>query len=75
MLYGIEELSYIQIQHPIHFLFADAITQCIQCIVLASCWPETIREPFKISFINLIDERGIRVVNYVAQYLACKHLY
>jgi hypothetical protein len=55
MFYGIEELTYIQIQHPVHFLFRDAIRKRIQRIMLTALWPKTIRKPFKIRFMNVID--------------------
>jgi len=53
----IEKAPNVGVKNPIHFLPHDSHPECIQRIVLASPRAETIREPQKVLFVNLIEDR------------------
>jgi hypothetical protein len=53
----IEKAPDISVKNPIHFPPHDPHPECIQRIVLASPRSETIREPQKVLFVNLIEDR------------------
>jgi hypothetical protein len=53
----IEKTPNVGVKNPIHFLPHDSHPKRIQRIVLASPRSETIREPQKVLFVNLIEDR------------------
>ena len=55
VFHGIEELSNVQIQHPVHFPLDDAKSERIECIVLASTRPESVGKAFEVSLVDLIE--------------------
>jgi hypothetical protein len=53
----IEKAPDVSVKNPIHFLPHDSHPERIQRIMLASPGSETIREPLKVLFVNLIEDR------------------
>ena len=53
----IEKAPNVSIENPVHFLPGDSHPERIQRIVRASPRSEPIREPKKILFVNLIEDR------------------
>jgi hypothetical protein len=53
----IEKAPDVSVKNPIHFLPHDSYPERIQRIMLASPVSETIREPQKVLFVNLIEDR------------------
>ena len=48
----IQKTSNVKIEHPVHFSRQQSRVQRIQRLVLASSWPEPVREAEKIRFVN-----------------------
>src|SRR5665213_610176 len=53
----IEKATNVRIENPVHLLPHDPYPQRVQRFVLAAPRPESIGEPHKILFINLIEDR------------------
>ena len=54
----IEKSADVCIQHKAHLLPRDRDVQRIQRLVLATSWPEAIRETPKVLFVDLIEDRS-----------------
>src|SRR5579872_585855 len=52
----IEKATNVAIENPVHFLPHDPHPQRVQRLMLASPLTETIGEPQKILFVNLIED-------------------
>ncbi len=63
MLYCIEELTYIQIQHPIHFLFTNSVGERIERIVLTASRLKPVRKTFEAGFIDFTEECNYRLLH------------
>src|SRR5271163_2151271 len=59
----IEKATNVGIENPVHLLPHDPYPQRVQRLMLASPRPETIREPLKILFVNLIEDRHYGLLN------------
>ena len=68
VFYRIEELANVQIQYPVHLSFDYAARQCVERIMLASLWPESVGETFKVSLIYLIDHSYYRLLRDLVLY-------
>jgi hypothetical protein len=53
----IEKTPNVGVKNPIHFPPHDSYPERIQRIMLASPRSETIREPQKVLFVSLIEDR------------------
>ena len=52
-----EKSSDVYVQHKAHLLPRERDVQRIQRLMLATSWPEPIRETPKVLFVNLIEDR------------------
>ena len=59
----IEKTPNVGVKNPIHFPPHDSYPERIQRIMRASPGSETIREPQKVLFVNLIEDRHHRVLD------------
>src|ERR1039458_8564854 len=59
----IEKATNIGIENPVHFLPHDPHPQRVQRLMLTSPRPETIREPQKILFVNLVEDCHYGLLN------------
>jgi len=59
----IEKAPNVGVKNPIHFPPHDSYPERIQRIVLASSRSESIGEPQKVLFVNLIEDRHHRVLD------------
>src|SRR5437868_5789291 len=59
----IEKATNVGIENPVHFLPHDPHPQRVQRLMLASPSAETIGEPQKILFVNLIEDRHYGLLN------------
>src|SRR6266576_710660 len=59
----IEKAPNVTVQNPVHFLPRDRDVQRIQRLMLATLWPEAVRETPKILFINLVEDRDHSLLN------------
>src|SRR6516165_10844104 len=59
----IEKAPDVTVQNPVHLLPRDRDVQCVQRLMLAAPWPETIRESPKILLVNLIEDRDHGLLN------------
>lgn len=55
MFHCIEELTDIQIQHPVYLSLHNRNIQGIQCIMLTLSRSESVGKPQKISLVDLIQ--------------------
>lgn len=55
MFHGIEELTDVQIQHPVYLSRHNRRMQGIQCVMLTSSRSESIGNPQKISLVDLVQ--------------------
>lgn len=62
MFHRIEELTDVQIQHPVYLSFHDRNIHGVQCIVLASSRPESIGKSQKVSLVDLIQYSHYRLL-------------
>src|ERR1700740_1400139 len=51
----IEKVANIQIEHPVHFLRQQFRVERIQRLMLASPWPDPVREAEKIRFVDSVQ--------------------
>src|SRR5882724_4438369 len=59
----IEKAPNVAVQHPVHVLPRDRDVQRIQRLMLATPWPETIRETPKIPLVNRIEDHDHSLLN------------
>src|SRR6266576_5160743 len=52
----IEKAPNVTVQNPVHLLPRDRDVQRIQRLMLATLWPEAVRETPKVLFINLVED-------------------
>ena len=62
MFHGIEELTDVQIQHPVYLSRHNRRMQGIQCVMLTSSRSESIGKPQKISLVDLVQHRHHRLL-------------
>src|SRR5690242_1435568 len=59
----VEKAPDVAVQNPVHLLPRDRNVQRIQRLVLATPWPEAIREAPKILLVNLIEDGDHGLLN------------
>src|SRR6516164_6780612 len=59
----IEKAPDVTVQNPVHLLPRDRDVQCVQRLMLAAPWPETIRESPKILLVNLVEDEDHSLLN------------
>jgi len=59
----IEKAPDVSVKNPIHFPSHDSYPERIQRIVLAAPGSKPVREPQKVLFVNLIEDRSQGVLN------------
>src|SRR6516225_132834 len=59
----VEKSANVAVQHPVHLLPRNSDAQRIQRLMLATSWPEPIREAEEILFIDLIQDYGHGLLN------------
>jgi hypothetical protein len=63
MIDSVEKCPDVKIEHPVHLLTCDSDVERVQRIVLASPWPEPIRETPEILFPYLVENCPYRVLD------------
>jgi hypothetical protein len=60
LIESVIKLPDVGIEHPVHWSRSDSDCQCIQRLVWAAPWSETIREPQEVRFIDRVQhlDRG-----------------
>jgi hypothetical protein len=53
----IEKATNVSIENPVHFLPHDPHPERVQSTMLAAPRPEPVREPQKVLFVNLVEDR------------------
>src|SRR5215831_12775078 len=48
----VEKAANVQVKHPAHFSRQQSGVERVQCLMLASLWPEPVRETEKVRFVN-----------------------
>lgn len=62
MFHGIEELTDVQIQHPVHLSRHNRRVQSIQRVMLTSSRSESIGKSQKVSIVDLVQHRHHRLL-------------
>src|SRR5467141_1597753 len=60
---SIEKAFDVQIEHPVHFPRQQSRVQRIQRLMLASPWPEPVRKPEKVRFVDSVQHLDRRALD------------
>ena len=60
---GVEEVTDVCVEHPVHALPHDADPERVQRVVLTASGPKPVREPQEVLLIDRVEDRHDRVLD------------